>query len=95
MESPTLQHFEESLRTLKILPGGRLNAFCNSAFSSINYGIITLVKYTQYSTNVTRLGECSGIMTTSLTTSDLLEQPGKKDMLSNLGQPTSQYEYNI
>ena len=30
LERPTLQHFEESLRTFKILPGGRLNAFGNS-----------------------------------------------------------------
>ena len=30
LESPTLQHFEEGLQTLKILLGGRLDAFCNS-----------------------------------------------------------------
>ena len=30
LESPILQHFEEDLQTLKILPGGRFKAFCNS-----------------------------------------------------------------
>ena len=30
LESPTFQHFGEGLQILKILPGGRLNAFCNS-----------------------------------------------------------------
>ena len=29
-ESPTLQHFEAGLQALRILPGGRLDAFCNS-----------------------------------------------------------------
>ena len=30
LESPTLQHFEQGLQALKILPGGKLDAFCNS-----------------------------------------------------------------
>ena len=34
-ESPTLEHFVEGLQTLKILHGGRSNAFCNSEQLSV------------------------------------------------------------
>ena len=30
LESPALQHVEEGLQTLKILPGDKLEVFCNS-----------------------------------------------------------------